>query len=108
MVQLQEAANTALNEDQDFVGTIAFRSEEISLPDGSSMALGIDGPHWVLVYQKEKGEQFHVYEYDNKTGAFRKDKKAGTHEEYQEMRGHVKYFFEHAHTEDLVTIMPPR
>lgn len=107
-MQLKEAANGILNEDQEFVGTIAFRSDEISLPDRSSMALGIDGPHWVLVYQKERGAQFMVFEYDNRTGVFRKDKRPGTHEEYQEMRRHVKYFFEHAHTEDLVTIMPPR
>lgn len=62
--------------DKKFIGTIAFRNEELTLPDGSKMALGIDDGHWVLVYQEKPGASFHVFEYDQSTGRILLDKKA--------------------------------
>ncbi len=107
MAKLDEAlAAVNINEDHNFVGTIAFRNEQLTLPDGSTIALGIDGGHWVLVYQKGKGAQFRVYDYDGHTKLFRVDKKPGADKDLAEMKRLVKYFFSNAHTEDLVTILP--
>ena len=106
MAKLEEIITSA-EENHQFVGTIAFKSEEITLPDGSTMALGIDCGHWVLVYQRKKGAAFVVYDYDSDTKAFRADKMPGTRYDFQQMRQLIKYFFASARDEDLVTILPP-
>jgi hypothetical protein len=108
MAKLEDTILSAAGEDRQFVGTIAFRNEEITLPDGSSMALGIDGGHWVLVYQRGRGVSFTVYEYDSDKKTLRIDKKPGLDDDYKEMRKLIGYFFSHARTEDLITILPPR
>lgn len=95
-------------EDKNFVGTIALRNEQLTLPDGSKAALGIDGDHWVLVYQKTSGAPFQVFEYDHKDKTIVLDKKPGGLVESKIFRRLVNYFFQHAEVEDLVTILPPR
>lgn len=94
--------------DEKFVGTIAFRSEELTLPDNSKMALGIDGAHWVLVYQQEPKAPFHVFECDWQAKKIMVDKKVGSQKELGEFKALVKYFLKHAAVEDLVTIFPPQ
>jgi len=94
--------------DRTFVGTIAFRSEELTLPDGSKMALGIDGGHWVLVYQPGAGSAFRVYEYDQPDKKIIVDKKAGSAEEIKTFKKLVGYMFAHAEVDDLVTLLPPQ
>lgn len=94
--------------DKKFVGTVALRNEELTLPDGSKMALGIDGEHWVLVYQKQAGGNFSVFEYDHREKKIVLDKKTGGEAEVKTFRQLVGYFFAHADVEDLVTILPPQ
>lgn len=94
-------------EDKRFIGTITFRSEEISLPDGSKMALGIDGGHWVLVYQKGAGTPFTHFECDFSDKKILLDNKPGGAEEFKRFRDLINYFFTHAQVDDLVTLMPP-
>ena len=94
-------------EDAKFVGTIALRSEEVTLPDGSKIALGIDGGHWVLVYQEETGQAFHVYECDWRDRKIMIDKKPGGENDLKLFKKLVAYFFAHAQVSDLVTILPP-
>ncbi|OGC21901.1 hypothetical protein A2291_05715 [candidate division WOR-1 bacterium RIFOXYB2_FULL_42_35] len=92
--------------DENFVGTIAFRSEEIALPNESKMALGIDGSHWVLVYQKEPKATFQVFECDWHAKKILVDKKAGGEKELILFKKLVKYFLRNATVEDLITIFP--
>ncbi len=94
--------------DKNFVGTVAFRNEELTLPDGSKMALGIDDGHWVLVYQAEAGKNFQVFEYDRHSGKLIVDKKPGEKEELKDFKRLVGYFFSHADVDDLVTLLPPQ
>lgn len=94
--------------DRRFVGTIALRSEEITLPDGSKMALGIDGGHWVLVFQEKAGAAFKVYEFDRQEYLIKLDKKTGGEEEIKTFKQLVRYFFEQAEVENLVTLRPPQ
>ena len=94
--------------DKNFVGTIAFRSEELTLPDGSKMALGIDGGHWVLVYQPGAGSAFRVFEYDQHDCKIVVDKKAGSTEDIKTFKKLIGYLFESAEVDDLVTILPPQ
>lgn len=108
MAKLEEAIISSAKENRQFVGTIAPKSEDLTLPNGATMALGIDDGRWVFVYQKTKGAQFLAYEYDSNTNSFRVDKRAGTDHDFSEMRRLLKYFFAHAQTEDLVTILPKR
>lgn len=93
-------------QDHDFVGTITFRNEELTLPDGSKVALGIDDGHWVLVYQQGAGSSFQVFEYDQRQKRVILDKKAGGQEEINLFRRLVHYFFSHVSVGDLVTITP--
>jgi hypothetical protein len=95
-------------EDKNFDGTVALRNEQLTLPDGSKAALGIDGDHWVLVYQKGGGAPFQVFEYDRKEQKIVLDKKPGGPAEAKTFRRIVAYFFQNAEVEDLVTILPPR
>jgi hypothetical protein len=94
--------------DQQFIGTVAFRNEEITLPDGSKMALGIDGGHWVLIYQKEAKAHFQVFKYDQNEGKIVVDQKPGGKAEIKLFKKYLTYFFKHAQVEDLVTILPTR
>jgi hypothetical protein len=94
--------------DKNFIGTVAFRNEELTLPDGSKMALGIDGGHWVLVYQKEAGSSFRVFEYDQPAKKIIIDKKAGTAEDLKAFKQLVGYMFANADVNDLVTLLPPQ
>lgn len=87
------------------MGTITLRSEEIRLPDGSKMALGIDGGHWILVYQKDKA--FKVYKYDHDEKKLDVDQKAGREKDLLDFKSHIEYFFSHVQTQDLVTLLPP-
>lgn len=94
-------------QDKQFIGTIALRSEEITLPDGSKMALGIDDGHWVLVYQKAPGAPFQAFKYNQHENKIEVDQKPGGEREFKIFRKHIEYFFTHAEIEDLVTLLPP-
>ncbi|MFH1541952.1 MAG: hypothetical protein ABIE84_02550 [bacterium] len=94
--------------DKTFVGTITFRSEEFALPDGSKMALGIDGSHWVLVIQKSHKADFHVYKFDQKENKISVDEKAGGTADIEKFKKHIRYFFEQAKVDELVTLLPPQ
>ena len=94
--------------DRQFMGTVAFRSEEFTLPDGSKMALGIDDGHWVLIYQKSAHAAFQVYKYDQGEGKIYLDQKVGGQEELKAFKKHLAYFFKHASVEVLVTLLPPK
>jgi len=106
MPKLVSAIDSTMHFDKAFIGTIAFKSEDIELPNGSTMALGIDCGRWVLIYQKEKGDQFVVFEYDSGNNTLLVDKKAGGKNDFLRMKEHINYFFTHAYTDDLVTIIP--
>jgi hypothetical protein len=93
--------------DKQFVGTIAFRSEEITLPDNSKIAVGIDDGHWILIYQRVPGERFRVFSYDSHTDKLYIDQKLGNAEEYALFKERFNYFMESARVDDLVTILPP-
>ena len=95
-------------EDEKFIGTVAFKSEGISLPDGSKMALGIDDGRWLLVYQKPKTREFVCYEYNSHDRRLLVDKNAGTSDDLGTMKRLIAYFFESADVDDLVTILPPK
>jgi len=93
--------------DKSFVGTVALRSEELALPDGSKSALGIDGAHWVLVYQAKAGDPFQVFEYNQHTRKINLDKKPGSQDDIARFKKLVRYFLTAARVDDLVTILPP-
>ena len=93
--------------DKQFIGTITFRSEDVSLPDGSKIALGIDDGHWVLIYQPPAGQRISVYKYDRHENKLMIDQRSGGEKELADFLAHLKYFFDHAKTEDLVTLLPP-
>lgn len=95
-------------QDKQFVGTIAFKSEEIALPDGSKMALGIDDGHWVLINQPAAGGHFQVYGFDSKGDKIFVDQKPGGEDDLKAFKKLVNYFLAHASSEDLVTILPPQ
>ena len=95
-------------QDKQFVGTIALRSEELALPDGSKMALGIDGGHWVLIYQSGPGARFTAFSFDQHEHKITVDQKPGGEEEYKTFKQLVRYFLAHARCEDLTTILPPQ
>jgi hypothetical protein len=93
---------------QQFIGTVAFRSEDIQLPDGSKMALGIDDGHWVLVYQKSSHGHFKVFNYDHHEKKIFVDQKAGGSQDLKALKKHLHYFFSHTKVADLVTLLPPK
>ena len=92
--------------DKRFVGTVAFRNEKITLPDGSKVAIGIDGEIWVIVYQHAPKTPFIVYEYNAAKGTIIVDKVPGRHEDMAKMKVIIDYFFGNAQVDDLVTIEP--
>lgn len=95
-------------EDEDFVGTIAFRSENHTLPDGSKVALGIDGGRWVLIWQKPDSKDIVCFEYNSHDRKLLVDKEQGGREDLDRMNRLIEYFFQKADTNDLVTILPPK
>ncbi|MFH1347874.1 MAG: hypothetical protein ABIH22_04210 [Candidatus Margulisiibacteriota bacterium] len=94
--------------DKQFVGTIAFRSEELTLPDGSKIALGIDDGHWILIYQREAKARFIVYKYIQADEKIFVDQKAGNKDDILDFKKHVAYFMKHARVEELVTLLPTK
>ena len=94
-------------EDQNFMGTIALRSEQITLPDGCKMALGIDDGIWVLIHQDCPSDRIVCYEYDSHEDRILVDKKQGSSDDIGVMAKLISYFFENANVDDLVTILPP-
>ncbi|MFA6170148.1 MAG: hypothetical protein WCW67_01420 [Candidatus Margulisiibacteriota bacterium] len=107
MVKIAEFLNNVEAVDQDFIGTIAFRNEELTLPDGSKVALGLDDGHWVVVYQAKSGAPFEVLDYNVHDQKIYVEKKIGGEKELARFRKIVRYFMDHAQTADLVTILPP-
>jgi len=107
MAKLAEYLGKVDFQDKNFVGTIAFRSEELTLPDGSKVALGIDGSHCVLVYQEMAGSPFQVFECDYQTHKIFLDKKPGGKEEFALFKKLLQYFLSQGQVDDLVTILPP-
>ena len=94
--------------DKNFIGTVTFKNEEIYLPDGSKIALGIDDGHWVLVYQKGSGASFKAYKYNQPENRIYVDQKPGGAKDMDEFKSHVNYFLRNAQVEDLVTLIPAR
>ena len=94
-------------EDHNFTGTIAFKSERITLPDGSKMALGIDDGRWVLINEEASNGKITCYEYNSHEERLLVDKQLGTKEDLVAMSRRLSYFFVNANAEDLVTIFPP-
>ena len=95
-------------QDKQFIGTIAFKSEEISLPDGSKIALGIDDGIWLLVYQKAPNTPFMVFKFNQAENQILVDQKPGGLEEIKIFKKHLEYFLTHVKVEDLVTLLPPK
>jgi hypothetical protein len=92
--------------DKEFVGTISFRNEKLTLPDGSKVAIGIDSDVWVIVYQQAPKSPFIVYEFNATKGTVVVDKKPGKAEDMTNVRRIVNYFFDHTEVDDLVTLIP--
>ena len=92
--------------DREFVGTVAFKNEKISLPDGSKVAIGMDGSLWVVVYQETPNSPFVVYEFNVEKRSIIIDKKQGGEMDMEKLKKIVDYFYEHAEIDDLVTIEP--
>jgi hypothetical protein len=90
----------------EFTGTVALRNEKLTLPDGSKVAIGIDGPHWVLVFQQSSNSPVIMYEYNMNKQTVIVDKKLGKSEDLNKIKDIINYFFNNAKTEDLVTIEP--
>jgi hypothetical protein len=107
MPRLENYLNGVDFQDKNFIGTVTFRNEELTLPDGSKVALGIDGGRWVLVFQEKAGCPFRIFEYNQKDQKVFLDKKIGGETERQRFRKLVKYFLTEANVEDLVTLLPP-
>lgn len=108
MTTIAKEAGAAKICDRHFVGTVAFKNEECALPDGSKAALGIDGCHWVLIDQRTTGGKFTVYRFDQSAQKLLVDEKEGTPAQLKDFKTRVKYFFDHAETDDLVTLIPLR
>ena len=92
--------------DREFVGTVAFKNEKLCLPNGSKVALGIDGSRWVIVFQEAPNKPFTVYEYSADKQTILVDKKYGGPEDIKRVRQLVAYFFENTQIDDVVTIEP--
>lgn len=90
--------------DREFVGTVAFKNEKLGLPDGSKVAIGMDGSLWVIVYQEAPHMPFVVCEYNAEKNTVVIDKKMGGAGDMDKVKKIVSYFFEQAEIDDLVTI----
>lgn len=89
---------------KEFTGTVALRNEKLCLPDGSKVAVGIDGDHWVIVYQGAPKAPFIVYEYHATKQSIFVDKKPGNEQDLVKVKQIMNYFFEQADIDDVVTI----
>jgi hypothetical protein len=101
---IKQSLSHITNIDKEFIGTIAFRNEKLCLPDGSKVAIGIDGERWVIVYQEAPHTPFMVCEYSAEKQTALIDKKPAEAETLDRIKKIVAYFFEHAEVDDLVTI----
>jgi hypothetical protein len=104
MSTIQQNLSAVKKHDRRFAGTIAFRNEKLTLPDGSKVAIGIDSERWVVLYQKTPATPFVIYEYNADTHLLFVDKKQGGDEDYRLLSKIVNYFFSHADVSDVVTI----
>lgn len=104
MPTIKQSLSQVTNIDKEFAGTIAFRNEKLSLPDGSKVAVGIDGEIWVIVYQEAPHTPFIVCEYNAETQVLIVDNKKGLEEDLEKVKKIVNYFLEHAEVDDVVTI----
>lgn len=95
-------------QDKRFIGTIALKNEELTLPDDSKMALGIDDGHWILIYQEKPASRFKVFKYDQHEDKLLVDQKPGGLTEKKNLKKHIAYFLSHAKVADLVTLLPPQ
>jgi hypothetical protein len=101
---IKQSLSQVTNIDKGFAGTIAFKNETLSLPDGSKVAIGMDGERWVIVFQEAPQMPFVVYEYNAAKRSVVVDKKLGGSEALDKVRKMINYFFSHADVDDLVTI----
>jgi len=101
---IKQSLSHITNIDNEFIGTIAFRNEKLCLPDGSKVAIGIDGERWVIVYQEAPHTPFVVCEYNAEKRTALIDKKPVEADTMDRIKKIVAYFFEHAEVDDLVTI----
>jgi hypothetical protein len=101
---IKQTLSQVANIDKGFAGTVAFKNEKLSLPDGSKVAIGMDGERWVIVYQEAPQTPFVVYEYNAAKSSVVVDKKLGGADAMEKVKKMVNYFFEHADVDDLVTI----
>ena len=104
MPTIKQSLSHITNIDKEFTGTIAFRNEKLCLPDGSKVAIGIDGERWVIVYQEAPHTPFVVCEYNAEKQTALIDKKHVEADTMDRIKNMVAYFFEHAEVDDLVTI----
>ena len=104
MPSIKQSISTVARIDREFTGTVAFRNEKLTLPDGSKVAIGIDGERWVIVYQQALKSPFIIYEYNSSRATLLIDKKHGSPQDMERVMQIVSYFFENAEVEDVVTI----
>ena len=104
MPTIKQSLSQVTNIDKEFAGTVAFRNEKLCLPDGSKVAIGIDGERWVIVYQESPHTPFVVCEYNAEAQTVVIDKKKGGEEDMEKVRKIANYFLEHAEVDDVVTI----
>ena len=92
--------------ERDFNGTVTFRDDHTTLPDGSKMSLGIERGRWVVLIQGSSHQHIRCYMYNAENGHIEVDGVPGTIGDVSAMMKHIEYFLEHVRTEDLVTIPP--
>lgn len=61
-----------------------------------------------MVLQEKPGASFEIIEYDQHGGKISIDKKPGGEPELKKFKQRLRYFFDHAQVDDLVTIVPPQ
>ena len=108
MPSIKEGLSLVKEHNKKFAGTIAFRNEKLTLPDGSKVALGIDSERWVILYQKIPSKPFTIFEYNAATHSLLVDKKVGSEEDHKTLTTIIKYFFSKADVSDVVTIETKR
>ncbi len=106
MPSIHQGLSQVPNIDKEFVGTVALRNEKITLPDGSKVAIGIDGDHWVIVYQSAPHQPFAMYEFNASKKTVLVDKIPGSAPDIEKVRQIVNYFFANTDVDDVVTINP--
>jgi len=104
MPNIKQGVSSVKLLDKGFSGTVAFKSDKISLPDGSKVAVGIDNERWVILYQKTADSHLVIYEYNAEKRTLLVDKKKGSDEEHKMLSKIVNYFFKNADVDDVVTI----